>query len=365
MSKNMYKSVSLFLGLLIIGTLAFEHRAEAQGRRSGSRYKGSSKRISSFTGRSRFNKNRQYWVFGASVGAANYFGDIVPRATRGSFDISQTRPSIGINAGRRVHPNITLRGSFAFHRLRGDDFESASETDAQARARYIRNAHFRNDIKELTVTGMFDLFGNTGSYLRRADINPYAFVGVGAFLHNPRAQSLDGNWEALRPLGTEGQQAPADVRNAKGYNSPYSLVQVAVPFGIGVKYAISSNLDLALEIGYRLTFTDYLDDVSTFYPDFADLPSDLARQMTFRSAEPRAAAAGSDRNLVSVLEAADKRIISGGTYRGQQVPAGTRFVEFHGPRDIRGSSSDNDYYIVTGLHLSYLMGTNARRPKFR
>jgi hypothetical protein len=37
---------------------------------------------------------------------------------------------------------------------------------------------------------------------------------------------------------------------------------------------IAPNLDLGFEAGYRITFTDYLDDIgSDHYPDLADLAS--------------------------------------------------------------------------------------------
>ena len=48
---------------------------------------------------------------------------------------------------------------------------------------------------------------------------------------------------------------------------PYNLTQFAIPFGGGIKFRVSENVVLAYEVGFRKTFTDYLDDVSTFYVD--------------------------------------------------------------------------------------------------
>jgi hypothetical protein len=37
---------------------------------------------------------------------------------------------------------------------------------------------------------------------------------------------------------------------------------VLIPYGIGIKYNIGGKFSLAADMGYRYTFTDYLDDVS-------------------------------------------------------------------------------------------------------
>jgi hypothetical protein len=67
---------------------------------------------------------------------------------------------------------------------------------------------------------------------------------------------------ALQPLSTEGQGTSAKPGTRK-----YRLVQVSIPFGAGFKLNLSERIDLSMEWGMRKTFTDYLDDVSTVYPD--------------------------------------------------------------------------------------------------
>jgi hypothetical protein len=41
--------------------------------------------------------------------------------------------------------------------------------------------------------------------------------------------------------------------------------------GFGLKFRVRDNVVLAYELGFRKTFTDYLDDVSTTYVDQATL----------------------------------------------------------------------------------------------
>ncbi|HYM92594.1 MAG TPA: hypothetical protein VET23_00510 [Chitinophagaceae bacterium] len=48
---------------------------------------------------------------------------------------------------------------------------------------------------------------------------------------------------------------------------PYSLTQLEIPMGFGVKYYVKENMYIGFEILHRKTFTDYIDDVSTTYID--------------------------------------------------------------------------------------------------
>lgn len=46
----------------------------------------------------------------------------------------------------------------------------------------------------------------------------------------------------------------------------YRNYSIVLPYGAGVKYKKSENWTLFAQVGYRATFTDYLDDVSGVYP---------------------------------------------------------------------------------------------------
>src|SRR5690606_28354349 len=47
----------------------------------------------------------------------------------------------------------------------------------------------------------------------------------------------------------------------------YSRTQIVIPSGLGVKVKAGPFFNIALAGGYRKTFTDDLDDVSTVHPD--------------------------------------------------------------------------------------------------
>lgn len=97
-------------------------------------------------------------------------------------------------------------------------------------------------------------------------IRPYGVIGVGFFHFNPKAQYIEPNgsrkWVELHPLRLEGQGF-AEYSDRK----PYSLTQLEIPAGFGVKYFIKENMFIGIEILHRQTFTDYVDDVSKTYID--------------------------------------------------------------------------------------------------
>ncbi|MEL7004428.1 MAG: DUF6089 family protein, partial [Bacteroidota bacterium] len=266
------------------------------------------RRISSFRGRKTgVFKNKRYNYIAVGVNAFNYFGDLAPLSRTASTDLGLTRSGFGVTFGHRFGPRYTLRGSLNYGTIRGDDFDSADPTDSDARFRYVRNLQFRNRITELAVTGMFDLFKNESSYISRVQFTPYIFFGAAVFIHNPQAlvpEGLglpdEGSWVDLEPLGTEGQYSNLDVDDANFGIDTYSLFQIAIPVGIGIRYRLNQILDLSLEAGVRYTWTDYLDDVSASYVDpgvFQGSDAALARALSDRSQEATAAVSGDQRQM--------------------------------------------------------------------
>jgi len=143
-----------------------------------------------------------------------------------------------------------------------------------------RNLSFFSNIGEATLTFEYDLFDISGM----KNFTPYGFAGVGAFHFKPYAYDTVGNKVYLQPLGTEGQELPE-----YGNKEFYKQVQFNIPFGVGVKYALSQRVILCGELGFRKLFTDYLDDVSSrYYADTALIGTargPLAAEMSFRADE--------------------------------------------------------------------------------
>ena len=152
-----------------------------------------------------------------------------------------------------------------------------------------RNLSFRSRLTEGGVMAEFN-FRPYGSGATDYQWTPYLFAGVALFHFDPQARYVDARgdtlWARLQPLCTEGQGTTAYPDR-----HPYPLTQVAMPFGMGVKLRLGKHVSLTAEYGFRRTWTDYLDDVSTTYVGSTLLQKEvnegnLAAQLADRSTVP-------------------------------------------------------------------------------
>ncbi len=161
---------------------------------------------------------------------------------------------------------IGARLEASFGKVSADDAVLANvpSTDI-AKARFNRNLNFQSTITEFSLTTeIHPLFLLIDWTARDADpprFSPYLLAGVGYFSFNPQAK-LNNKLVDLQPLSTEGQ-------GFKEYpdRKVYKLKQINFPVGVGVKYELSSLVNIRGEFVYRVLNTDYLDDVSTSYID--------------------------------------------------------------------------------------------------
>ena len=275
-----------------------------------------------------FSKRKQYNSVGFSLNAMNYFGDVVPVTNFTSLRFGATRVGAGVSITRRFYPRLSGRFGLSYGRISGDDSKAADPNDPDARFRYNRNMSFRNDILEASAVAVFDLIENRNNYLKRPDFVPYVFAGVAGFYHNPKGLVGDnapssltkGSYVALADLKTEGQA------------TAYGQTQFAIPFGGGIRYRINRNFDASLEIGWRKTFTDYLDDVGGKYAPAASLTTDV------------------------------QRYFGNGITRSQTGD----FANFTSPTSQRGDKGNKTvWYIVTGVTLNDILTPRIKNPKFR
>jgi hypothetical protein len=334
--------------------------------------KKNNRRIASYRGKkTNFGKDKIYNALGFSLSALNYYGDLAPKPSALSTDISFTRPALGLSFSHRFGPRYALTGSFMYGTLTGADAESADKSDTDNGVyRYQRNLSFRNRIKEFSVVATFDLFQNMSTYISRVKWTPYAFVGIAVFHHNPQAQvpatQVDGvtpfanagEWVNLKPLGTEGQNATLFATDANVGIKSYKLIQPAIPFGIGVRFRVNEVIDLAGEFGVRYLFTDYIDDVSRNYVDLGVFGGDeLAKAMSYRTFE------------LAEFNPASSSALHNYTGRDNQqysVLAGYG-EEFNveGSTNVRGNKGDRDIYTAFTIKATYILGKTFHRAKFR
>lgn len=244
---------------------------------------------------------------GINAGFSLYNGDLSPK---NNMDYLQMlHPAGGVFLRVNTITPISLRLGANFGSISGDDKKSAHP---------YRQLNFRSRISELYFTGEWNLFewypgrSNTG-------FSPYLFAGLNLYYFNPQAQ-IEDQWVDLQPLGTEGQ-------GLEGYQEKYDLAQVAIPFGIGLKFKLPGRWQLGLEVGARKLFTDYLDDVgnqTVIYEDVLNGNGALAAQLSNPSFDP------------------------------DTTPLQTSYS--------RGKSA-KDWYYIGGLTVSYLISESGDHPR--
>lgn len=241
----------------------------------------------------------QQWQAEVMAGVSGYNGDL----TRQAISVNTLGPAVNVNFKYQLANDIiVIRGGIGYGQIHANDKNSNNL------ATKSRNLNFKSNIFEGNLGLEINLFDPT-----EYEGYPYLFAGVGVFHFNPYTYDKNNTKTYLQPLGTEGQGS-AQYPN----RSVYSLTKVCIPFGLGWKLKINEQFDLAYELGFRYTNTDYLDDVSSTYAD----PQVLL----------------ANRGPVAVELA----------YRGSKAsaPVGGQ----------RGNSEAKDWYYMTGFKLIYKFG---------
>lgn len=207
------------------------------------------------------NINAQYIEVGGMAGGASYYGDLQKtKPVLGAFG-----PSVSVMARWNRSPRYAFRAAAMYGSFNATDSRTLGS---------VRNLEVQTSLYELSVCAEYNLMpydvmdGQTST--------PYLFLGVGGLYFNPQAR-YQNKFIDLRPLGTEGQFIVG--------TKTYSPFQVVIPMGFGIKLAMWQRLTVGFEFCARQTFTDYLDDISTTYPNIDALSkiNPIAAEMSYRT----------------------------------------------------------------------------------
>src|SRR2546428_7362727 len=209
-----------------------------------------------------YKADAQKYEIGIFGGMSGYKGDI------NQFDYFKfTDPAFGLIFRNNFNPRNVLKIALTHGEVRGSDSQSGVMDQMQ------RNLQFSSIINEVSAQYEFNFF-KYNPFADGEKFTPYLFTGLSVFNYDPKAE--DG--VRLQPLGTEGQ-------GLSGNPGKYSLTQFAVPVGIGFKANLSGQFNIFSELGYRYTFTDYIDDVSSYYTDLSSSPNPTTQFYADRSLE--------------------------------------------------------------------------------
>lgn len=255
----------------------------------------------------------QNWEVGMFGGMSHYNGDL----SEGLFMTETLHPAIGGLIRYNLNYKWSIRAAGYYGTISGSDEFATDQKN------FNRNLNFYSPISELSICPEFHFTGYKIRH-KRYTFSPFAYAGLGIYKFNPMTE-MDGTVWNLQQMRTEGQGSiynQQDEQQNAGYpQQPYALTQVSIPMGLGIKYALGRSLTFTFEFSTRMTFTDYLDDVSHWY---------VPESVFFQTSGDNG------------YRLADRR----SELTGQDVPP----EELIAPR---GNSTTNDWYYFTGITLSY------------
>jgi hypothetical protein len=218
-------------------------------------------------------------ILGLGFGFLNYFGDLTSFQP-GSRITDNLAYDVSIST--RINKYITLELYF----LKGK-FTVDEQTDT-------RNLNFQTRVEAGGVSFSHNFMNWIPEEQR---IHPYMSLGFEGFNFNSKGDTLDANGNAYyywsdgtirteQELGTNNN-APrterdymyeSDLRKANldGLER-YSQFSFAVPVGVGVQYRINKRMVVDLGTEMHFTFTDNLDNVSSYGNDTREGAADLER----------------------------------------------------------------------------------------
>ena len=288
------------------------------------------------------NATSQYnWDWAVHAGASNYLGDIggTDQARRDfiyDVKLDQTRYVFGAHLRYKASRTFAITAQFMYGRIQGWD------KDTEYGPRRARNLNFKNNIKELSIRGEYTLYsdndlGGRGYY--NPDFRFYGFLGLAAVMHNPQGYLYEGNkdfeegWYSLRKLTTEGQ------------DNPYSAFTMAIPMGMGVYFTHIKKYRFGWELGYRISLSDYLDDISDSYAPNNEISSELGQALA-------------NQTTPEIIDAVFGN--SGEIYNYHYAPG------YDGSyRNPRGINNYNDGYVFTSLSFGMVVQQKSRYSKAR
>ena len=200
-------------------------------------------------------------------------------------------------------------------------YDSVLSKDKEgSHGRYYRNLSFQSNINEYAAIAEFHpLMLKDYSDEEPPRLSPYLLAGIAKFSFNPQTY-YQGQLVDLQPLHLEGQGF-AEYKDRQDYR----LLATSYPVGLGLRYEVGGLLFIRAEAVYRLTSTDYLDDVSQE-----------------RYVNPNAFVA----NLTPAQAALAKKLYSRSYEVGGSVP---------NENDSRGYSTNKDSYFSFNLKIGLVM----------
>lgn len=311
------------------------------------------------------NNKTSYTTLGIGGGSSHYFGDLSPYTKAYMALYSNVRWNGTINYQYHFNPKVSARVGFSYIRIFGNDETfGGSIANTKAAGQRLRNLHFRNDMMEFALTGIYTFIPMDERRHKNQKLqwSPYIGAGVGLIGHNPKARGsiqnkstgysidpdADGKYllKEWISLKNEGNNLLPD-----GSVKTYSSITPTFPIVVGIKTKINSNWILSVEGGLRLTLTDFLDDVGEYGYNHTS-----SSRISYRADEDYSAYSGKSR--VDLFKKA-----AGLNNAGDVYPSALSNL-YEDPSKFRGTRH-KDSYIVTQITLNYIISDMVKCPPLK
>ncbi len=208
-------------------------------------------------------------TFGA--GSSQYFYSSDDLTYFSNWINSKTSFNFGASFTRHFHKKFSYRFSGNFIQIKGDEVNFTKFPTSST----LQNIVFStsNNIVEIGVKGLYEIFGNDEYVLKRSPFKPYISLGISVISNNPSISRTDGpgysgglksapktlNYYLLPPTPLP-TPAPAAVLStfSETITNPAEVVPsigIAIPLHLGIRYKLNDKIDLGFELGYLTNFT--------------------------------------------------------------------------------------------------------------
>jgi opacity protein-like surface antigen len=177
---------------------------------------------------------------GGGLGGLNYRGEVAPR-----YRFLNNRLAGTLFYKRDLSEALTMRGGLTLGNVRAMDAD-VRRGDALQPIAASRQAEMQGFLAEVLVGAEYN-FLEYYDFKRRTRWTPYFFTGVAGYYTNTTTSYRIGD-------GLE--------RTSEGGTK----ISVALPLGLGIKYALSREINLIVEAGGRRTFGDRFDNLADSQP---------------------------------------------------------------------------------------------------
>lgn len=186
-----------------------------------------------------------HWKFYGGIGTSTYYGRVTSRFVSNPnyefFNAIDIRPTLTLGVGYKFHDHIFARAEITNYWIEAEMSKLRASEDGFNKQPY----KFRANNFDFSLLAQVNILPYSYLYSQSSRVVPYVVFGIGFTTNTPQVYS-SGKWVNLNTI-TDKISTP--------------IVGV-FPFGLGLSYRLSGNLDVGLEFSARYTLDGSIDGLN-------------------------------------------------------------------------------------------------------